>query len=49
MEAAASIPWATAEDWDAQQSTIAKLYVDEGKTLRELMDIMKRDHSFYAT
>jgi hypothetical protein len=49
MEATTPSTWATAEDWATHRLTITRLYVDEGKTLPEVMEIMKRDHSFLAT
>lgn len=42
--------WATkAEDWEARKEMISKLYWDEDKTLKEVMEIMRRDHGFNAT
>jgi hypothetical protein len=43
------ITWAKPEDWDTHRQTITRLYADEDKSLSEVMAIMKRDHSFYAT
>lgn len=47
--AATATSWAEAGDWAAHRSTIARLYADEDRTLREVMEIMKRDYSFFAT
>lgn len=44
-----SIAWAKAEDWAAHRPTITRLYAEEDRTLREVIEIMKRDHSFFAT
>jgi hypothetical protein len=41
--------WAKPNDWDAHRSIITGLYIDQGKTLREVMGIMQRDHGFVAT
>ncbi|KAH8887144.1 hypothetical protein GQ53DRAFT_327200 [Thozetella sp. PMI_491] len=41
--------WAKAPDWLAAMPTIKKLYKDERKTLKEVMDIMEKQHNFYAT
>jgi Clr5 domain len=39
----------TAQEWGAQRGRIKKLYLDDGRTLKEVMHIMKRDHDFHAT
>lgn len=49
MGTAAPITWATPEDWATHRPTITRLYADEGRTLRDVIEIMKRDHSFNAT
>ncbi|KAM3069420.1 hypothetical protein ACMFMG_005526 [Clarireedia jacksonii] len=36
-------------DWKAQKETIRSLYMDEDKTLKDTMDIMKNAHYFDAT
>lgn len=36
-------------DWSKHKPTIKRLYMDEDKTLREMMDIMEREHNFVAT
>lgn len=45
----AGTKWATKEDWNLHGSTITRLYAIEEKPLREVMDIMKREHNFNAT
>jgi hypothetical protein len=37
------------EDWLSHQSAIKKLYLDENRTLRQVMDTMARKHNFIAT
>jgi hypothetical protein len=39
----------TQDEWEHQRLRIKKLYIDEGKTLKEVMDTMAREHSFRAT
>jgi hypothetical protein len=34
------------DDWDSHRPTITRLYVDEKRTLQEVMDIMQRDYHF---
>jgi hypothetical protein len=42
--------WATtSQEWSSQRARIKKLYLEEGKTLKEVMHIMSRDHNFRAT
>jgi hypothetical protein len=42
--------WATSEkDWNSQRSVIKELYLQQDKTLREVMAIMEREHHFKAT
>ncbi|KAL1880054.1 hypothetical protein Daus18300_001417 [Diaporthe australafricana] len=36
-------------EWADHQPLIKKLYVDEGRTLQDVMEIMKRDHNFNAS
>jgi hypothetical protein len=43
------VPYAELKDWDAHKETITRLYWDERRTLKEVMDTMERDHNFYAT
>lgn len=35
--------------WEAHKTTIKKLYIDDGKPLRELIRIMEKEHDFPAT
>ncbi|KAK8090401.1 hypothetical protein PG997_005362 [Apiospora hydei] len=35
--------------WNKHRSKLERLYVEESKSVREIMDIMKRDHGFIAT
>lgn len=37
------------EEWDRHKDTIRTLYLEENKTLGDLMAVMLRDHSFRAT
>ncbi|KAK3689536.1 hypothetical protein B0T22DRAFT_375373 [Podospora appendiculata] len=41
--------WAKPLDWVAVKSTIRQLYIDEKKTLKQLMAIMEIQHNFHAT
>ena len=41
--------YATLDDWEPHRATITRLYQEENKTLRETMDIMAREHGFFAT
>ena len=41
--------WATTEDWEKSRETFKQLYLDQDKSLKEVMTIMERDHAFYAT
>ncbi|KAJ4417851.1 hypothetical protein N0V82_005908 [Gnomoniopsis sp. IMI 355080] len=36
-------------DWSKHKPMIKKLYIDEDKTLKEMMEIMQREHNFVAT
>ncbi|ROV90734.1 hypothetical protein VSDG_08281 [Cytospora chrysosperma] len=36
-------------DWSKHMSTIKRLYIDEDKPLKEVMDIMQKEHNFIAT
>jgi hypothetical protein len=35
--------------WEAHKATIKKLYIDDGKPLRELIRVMEKEHDFPAT
>jgi hypothetical protein len=41
--------WPTEDDWVLHRSTIKRLYLEENKKLKELMEIMKRQHALKAT
>lgn len=41
--------YATAEDWNRHRETFTKLYLEENKTLNEVMSIMKEQYGFKAT
>ena len=41
--------WPTEVDWALHRSTIKRLYLEENKTLKELMEIMEREHALKAT
>jgi hypothetical protein len=40
---------ATQRDWEAQKPIITRLYLEEGKTLAKVMDIMEREYGFRAS
>lgn len=37
------------ESWEAKRPIITKLYQEERKSLKEVMEILQRDHGFKAT
>lgn len=37
------------EVWESHKSAIKKMYIDEGKPLREVISSMEKDHNFLAT
>lgn len=41
--------FSSAVQWAEHQPIIKKLYVDEGRTLQDVMEIMKREYDFDAT
>ncbi|KAI0136158.1 Clr5 domain-containing protein [Xylariales sp. AK1849] len=41
--------WATPEDFEQWRSTITRLYMEEGRGLKDVMDVMEHDHGFFAT
>ncbi|KAK9423180.1 hypothetical protein SUNI508_04474 [Seiridium unicorne] len=41
--------WATQEDFEKWRDTIVKLYIEEGRGLKDVVDIMENEHGFYAT
>jgi hypothetical protein len=38
----------TDDEWAVHRTTISRLYLDEGKDVREVRDIMKREFGFEA-
>jgi hypothetical protein len=44
------VRWVTAEEeWVAQRANIKRLYLDEGRTLKEVMCMIEKDYGFQAT
>lgn len=41
--------WATSADWAVHKDTIVRLYWNEDRTLKEVMNIMARDYDFHGT
>lgn len=41
--------WASAQEWESHRETITRLFWDENRPLREVVEIMSRDHGFNAT
>ncbi|KAK8877457.1 Clr5 domain-containing protein [Apiospora arundinis] len=41
--------WASAQEWESRRETITRLFWDENRPLREVVEIMSRDHGFNAT
>lgn len=41
--------YAAPKDWEANRETIARLYLEENRTLQEVMDYMASRHTFFAT
>jgi Clr5 domain len=39
----------TAEEWERHRSLFTRLYVGENATLKEVRQILARDHGFHAT
>ena len=39
----------TNAEWEAKREVIKGLYINEGKTLREVMEIMESEYHFKAT
>lgn len=39
----------TVEQWEAQRATFTRLYVDEDRSLKEIVSIMAMEYSFTAT
>jgi hypothetical protein len=41
--------YASADDWDAHHQTIARLYLYEEMTLKDVKAYMEENHTFFAT
>jgi hypothetical protein len=41
--------WATPTDWELYHDEIVRLYIDDDKPLKEVMDVMATEHGFHAT
>ncbi|KAL2015637.1 hypothetical protein VTK56DRAFT_5077 [Thermocarpiscus australiensis] len=41
--------YASPEDWAAHRDTVTRLYLDEKRTLREVIEYMAKNHGFFAT
>lgn len=37
------------EQWNSMRAIITRLYKDQNRTLKETIEIMEREHQFYAT
>jgi hypothetical protein len=49
-EPTATPKWVTSEKaWNSQRDVIKELYLQQDKTLKEVMAIMEREHHFKAT
>jgi hypothetical protein len=48
-QTAPQMKWAEKKDWERVRPHIIRLYVDEGKTLKQVMDIMGSQHGLRAT
>ena len=44
-----NIPYVKSEAWDAHRATIKTLYLDKGKNLPQVTDVMLTDHNFKAS
>ncbi len=40
---------AARHDWEGHRATIKRLYIDDGRPLKEVIDLMRRDFGFEAT
>jgi len=40
--------WADLDDWERVKPVISRLYKDEGKTLKQVMIEMEKEHRFKA-
>ncbi|KAH6660934.1 Clr5 domain-containing protein [Truncatella angustata] len=41
--------WATPQEWDSYRGTITRLYWDQGRPLKDVGEIMRREYGFNAT
>ena len=41
--------WAQPQDWEPVRTAIERLYLEEKKTLKEVVSAMEKEHRFYAT
>ncbi|KAK7973072.1 hypothetical protein PG996_007300 [Apiospora saccharicola] len=41
--------WASAQEWESHREIITRLFWDENRPLREVVEIMSREHGFNAT
>ncbi|KAK3938030.1 hypothetical protein QBC46DRAFT_171203 [Diplogelasinospora grovesii] len=41
--------WAADDDWERHRPIITRMYVRENKKLWQIVDVMSREHGFYAT
>jgi len=46
---ASSSKWASLHDWERVKPLIKQLYVEEDRTLKDVMAIMSSKHGHYAT
>ena len=43
------LSWATSWEFEAHRDVITRLYINEAKSLHQVVDIMTRDYGFRAT
>lgn len=41
--------WADSEAWERHRTVITQLYDSQNRTLKQVIEIMERDHDFHAT
>jgi hypothetical protein len=39
----------TANDWEAHREKIKRLYIDDGLSLSDIQDVLRKSHDFSAT
>jgi hypothetical protein len=49
MEAHSRRTWARPEEWELHRPLIKRLYVDEDRTLKEVMKVMSSEHGLHGT